>query len=51
MKENLEEHLFQLYNIIVKEITQYSTLSLEVFDIFFNEYCTFETFSKISGSL
>ena len=51
IKEDLLENLIMLYGKTVQKITQANILTLEVFDIFFKTFITFESFSNMTQLL
>ena len=51
IKDDLLENLIMLYGKTVQKITQANILTLEVFDIFFKTFITFESFSNMTQLL
>ena len=51
IKDDLLENLIMLYGKTVQKITQANLLTLEVFDIFFKTFITFESFSNMTQLL
>ena len=48
IKDDLLENLILLYGKTIQKITQANILTLEVFDIFFKTFITFESFSNMT---
>ena len=51
IKEDLLENLVMLYGKTIQKITQANILTLEVFDIFFKTFITFESFANMTSLL
>ena len=51
IKDDLLENLIMLYDKTLQKITQANILTLEVFDIFFKTFITFESFSNMTQLL
>ena len=51
IKDDLLENLIMLYGKTIQKITQANISTLEVFDIFFKTFITFESFANMTSLL